>query len=270
MENLKCPSCSAQMELKNLWKEKTLKGVDIEYPTEAHVCPECGLEAGTVDSAGKAQRAIADAYREKVGLLTSREIKSLRERQEMTQQQLAEAMGVGVASIKRWETGMIQTRSMDSSLRRQLQASQCSDCYTGNRETDLARIKLVARTLERLLGKELLKEKDRFLFLAKYLWYTDMLAFRELHKGLTGASYAAIPYGPQLNNYRELLEDIKQADTRVTTPLSEEELRIVQRVAEQFPDEHAVYDAAHREKVWREARTGALIPYSSAHELTGI
>jgi len=270
MENLKCPSCSTQMELKNLWKEKTLKGVDIEYTTEAYVCPECGLEAGTVDSAGKAQRAIADAYREKVGLLTSREIKSLRERLGMTQQQLAEAMGVGVASIKRWETGMIQTRSMDSALRRQLQVSECSDCYTGNRETDLSRIKLVARVFERILGKELLREKDRFLFLAKYLWYADMLAYRELKKGLTGASYAAIPYGPQLNNYRELLEDIKQADTRDTTPLSEEELRIVQRIAETFPDEHAVYDAAHREKVWLEARTGALIPYSSAHELTGI
>jgi putative zinc finger/helix-turn-helix YgiT family protein len=258
------------MELKNLRKEKTLKGVDIEYATEAYVCPECGVEAGTVDSAGKAQRAIADAYREKIGLLTGWEIKSLREAQGKTQQQLAEAIGVGVASIKRWETGMIQTRSMDSALRRQLRESECNDCYTGNRETDLARIKLVARTLERILGKELLKENDRFLFLAKYLWYVDMLAFRELKKGLTGASYAAIPYGPQLNNYKDLLEDIKRADTRDTMPLSEEEFRVVRRVAETFPDEHAVYDAAHREKVWRESRTGALISYFSAHELAEI
>ena len=29
-----------------------------------------------------------------------------------------------------------------------------------------------------------------------------------------------------------------------------------------------VYDAAHREKIWMEAETGALIPYSCANELT--
>ena len=32
-----------------------------------------------------------------------------------------DAMNVGIASIKRWETGMIQTKSMDHALRIQLQ-----------------------------------------------------------------------------------------------------------------------------------------------------
>mgnify|MGYP006283722065 CR=1 FL=1 len=35
----------------------------------------------------------------------------------------------------------------------------------------------------------LLKEGDRFLFLAKYLWYADLLAFKSLGRGC--ASYAA-------------------------------------------------------------------------------
>ncbi|MCF8030818.1 MAG: helix-turn-helix domain-containing protein, partial [Desulfohalobiaceae bacterium] len=120
MTEMKCPACSSPMELKKLRRQTTLKGVTIEYDTEAYVCPECGLEAGTVEKAGATQRAIADAYREKMGLLTGREIKSFREAKGMSQQQLARAMDVGIASIKRWETGMIQTRAMDAALRRQL------------------------------------------------------------------------------------------------------------------------------------------------------
>ncbi len=106
MKTIHCPKGHGPMELKKLHKEKTFKGVDIAYEAEAFVCPDCGLEAGTVKTAGAVQCAIADAYREKVGLLTGREIKSLRKGKDLTQQQLADAMKVGIASIKRWETGM--------------------------------------------------------------------------------------------------------------------------------------------------------------------
>lgn len=270
MKALNCPKGHGLMELVRLQKRKTFRGVDIEYAAEAFVCPKCGLEAGTVQSAGKVQRAIADAYREKAELLTSQEIRSLREAKGLTQQQLADVMNVGIASIKRWETGMIQSKSMDHALRMQLQCDIRADNHTGNRAISLPRIKLVAKTFEKILGKRLLKSGDKLLFLAKYLWYADMLAFRQLGKGLTGASYAAITYGPQLNNYRDLVKPIKESDVNDAEPLTAEELRIVGYVAEKFPDEQDVYDAAHREKIWMKADVGALIPYSCAHELTGI
>jgi hypothetical protein len=179
-------------------------------------------------------------------------------------------MNVGIASIKRWETGMIQSKSMDHALRMQLQCNIREDNHTGNREISLPRIKLIAKTFEETIGKRLLKSGDKFLFLAKYLWYADMVAFREIGNGLTGSSYAAITYGPQLNCYRDLVKPIKASDINDAEPLSDEELRIIQRVAEKFPTEQEVYDAAHREKVWIEAETGALIPYTCAHELTEI
>ncbi|MBL0712998.1 MAG: hypothetical protein JJV98_04790 [Desulfosarcina sp.] len=53
-------------------------------------------------------------------------------------------------------------------------------------------------------------------------------------------------------------------------PLSDEEMRIIHQVAAKFPTEQDVYDAAHREKIWLETDTGALIPYTCAHELTEI
>ena len=270
MQEMKCPNCSAPLELKALHKQKTYKGVDIQYPIQTYVCPDCGFEAGTVENAGNTQRAIADAYREKVGLLTSHAIKNMRENKGMTQQELADAMNIGVASVKRWETCMIQSKSMDYYLRLQLQDRNCAENYTGNREIDICRIKLVAETLERHLGIGFLKDGDRFLFLAKYLWFADMLAYRQLGKGLTGASYAAITYGPQLNNYRDLINPISKSDSNKAEPLSEEETNIIQQITERFPNEQEVYKAAHREKIWKNSPMGALISYSRAHELTEI
>jgi len=256
------------MEHKELKKRKNIREVDIEYPVNAYVCPRCGLEAGTVISAGEVQRAMADAYREKTGLLSGQKIKELRKARGMTQEQLSLAMEVGIASIKRWESGMIQSRSMDSHLRRIFIGEAWA--ITGNRAMSLPRIKLVAQTFEKILGRKLLKKNDRFLFLAKYLWYADMLAFKRLGRGMTGASYAALPYGPQMNNYKDLLQPIKESDIAKAEPLSRRELAIIAKVARIFPKDQDVYDASHREEVWQDALTGSLLPYSSAHELTEI
>ena len=270
MKALNCPKGHGPMALSTIDKQMTFKGADISVAAKAYVCPACGLEAGTPQTAGALQLAIADAYRVKQGLLTSSELKDLRKSRNLTQQQLADIMNIGIASIKRWETGTVQSASMDHALRMQLQCRTQADNYSGNREISLARIKLIAKCFEAILGVRLLKKGDRLLFLAKYLWYADFLSFRVLGRGLTGASYAAITYGPQLNNYRDLVEPIKNSDVNSAEPLSNEELRIVQKVAERFPTEQNVYDAAHSEKIWIESDIGALIPYSWAHELTEI
>ena len=49
---------------------------------------------------------------------------------------------------------------------------------------------------EQKLGRVLLKKTDRMLYAAKYLWYADMVAYRDLGAGMTGAGYAALPLGP--------------------------------------------------------------------------
>lgn len=270
MTTLNCPKGHGAMNLRAVKKEMTFKGVDITVDAEAFVCPECGLEAGTLQTGGAMQLAIADAYRVKQGLLTSHEIKELRKSRNLTQHNLAEIMNIGIASIKRWETGTVQSASMDHALRMQLQCRIQADNYSGNREISLPRIKLVIKQLEKLIGKRLLKKGDKFLYLAKYLWYADFLSFRQLGRGMTGSSYAAIKYGPQLNNYRDLIDPIKASDENQAEPLLDDEHRLLKRIAEKFPDEQMVYDAAHRENIWKEAQMGALIPYSCAQELTEI
>ena len=67
------------------------------------MCPVCGIEAGTINQTATTQRAISDAYRKAVNLLTGKEIREGRKELELSQEALAKRMNVGIASIKRWE-----------------------------------------------------------------------------------------------------------------------------------------------------------------------
>ena len=88
-----------------------------------------------------------------------------------------------------------------------------------------------------LLGRKLLKSPtDKMLYAAKYLWYADMVAFRETGQSMTGATYAALPHGPQLNNYGELVALIREADEDQAEPLTEHEERILARIAGGLPE----------------------------------
>jgi len=73
MRGIGCPKGHGRMEWRTIRKTTTFKGVDIVLDVHAHVCPKCGLEAGTLQSAGAVQRAIADAYRENMDLCGNRD-----------------------------------------------------------------------------------------------------------------------------------------------------------------------------------------------------
>ena len=244
---MNCPNGHGKMMIKKMAKSTNFRGVDIAFQAEYHVCPVCGTQAGTVGQTAATQRAISDAYRKAVNLLTGKEIREGRKGLNLSQEALARRMNVGIASIKRWEGGLIQSRSMDQALRMALQGRTVGDKYTGNRTFSIPRIKLVLRRFESILGKRILKKRDKMLFAAKYLWYADMVAFRETGKSMTGSTYASLPYGPQLNNYRDLIDEIKNADESRAGPLTPEEIRIITRIALTFPQEQMAYDAAHRE-----------------------
>ena len=267
---INCPNGHGKMLIKKSTKRMKFRGVEINFQVEYYMCPVCSLEAGSIDQTSATQRAISDAYRKAVKLLTGKEIREGRKRLNLTQDALAKRMTVGIASIKRWEGGLIQSRAMDKALRLALKGQIPGDNYTGNRTFAMRRIKLVLRQFESILRKRILKKRDKMLFAAKYLWYADMVAFRELGESMTGSTYAALPYGPQLNNYRDLIDEIKNADESNAEPLTSEEKRIIKKIAMTFPEEQMVYDAAHREIIWKKKATGSIIPYSDSVELIAL
>jgi putative zinc finger/helix-turn-helix YgiT family protein len=79
--------------------------------------PHCGnCHAISLDD--EADQQISAAFRSEAGLLTPDEIRHGREKLGLTQKQFANLLGVGEATISRWETGgQIQQRAMDRFLR---------------------------------------------------------------------------------------------------------------------------------------------------------
>ncbi|MDY6854012.1 MAG: type II toxin-antitoxin system MqsA family antitoxin [Thermodesulfobacteriota bacterium] len=265
-----CPNGHGPMNIEKLDKSIRFRGIDLDIQVECHVCPVCGLESGSVEQAAATQRAISGAYRKVVGLLTGEEMREGRKLLSLTQNELAERMGVGIASIKRWEGGLIQSKSMDHALRMALQGKHIGDNYTGNRTFSIPRVKLVLREFEFILHKKLLVKNDRMLYAAKYLWYADMLAFRELGRSITGATYALLPMGPQLNNYRDLVDSIQKADETEAESLTVEETRVVTRIAKTFPKKSMIYKAVHKETFVVNKVIGLIIPYTDSIELTHL
>jgi putative zinc finger/helix-turn-helix YgiT family protein len=262
-----CPQCGEQALSVEVEKKVVFKGADLNYSAHLHRCAGCGLELASVEDAADMQDRLTDAYRRKVGLLDGEQIRGLRRKKGLSQQALADALEIGIASVKRWENGVIQSRAMDNLLRTLLEERPCNE-HTGNRDFSIPRIRLVLDTFQRCLDRPLLKKNDKMLYAAKYLWYADMTARRDLGRGITGATYAALPMGPQLNNYRDLVDEILKADSASAEPLSAGEKAVIAAVAKTFPTNKAVYDAAHREPLWRDCPTGALIPYTRADSLS--
>ena len=83
---------------------------DLSIPT----CRKCGERVFT----SELDDEIVAALRAQIGLLTPQEIQERRNEHELTEQELAEQLGVANETIAQWETGaLIQSRAMDNLLR---------------------------------------------------------------------------------------------------------------------------------------------------------
>jgi len=112
-----CLRCGSELGKKVTTMECDYAGEPYRVPAEAMVCRKCGyrtLHASQIDAFST---AVADAYRKRHGLLTSSEIRETRDELGMSQQGFASYLSVGVASVKRWEVGKVQERSMDDLIR---------------------------------------------------------------------------------------------------------------------------------------------------------
>ena len=94
-----------------------LKGEHVSVTLDAPQCAHCGRVVILGKSVRAYHRAVSNAYRRKVGLLTMDEIDRLRRNLNMTWPEFARYVFVGIVTLKRWKRGEIQTQALDRLVR---------------------------------------------------------------------------------------------------------------------------------------------------------
>jgi putative zinc finger/helix-turn-helix YgiT family protein len=112
-----CLNCDKQMVEGPVTLSGEFRGEHFSVAMQGFRCPQC--EYSTIHGRNSADfsRRLADAYRSRHGLLTSDEIKAARARVGKSQPEFAVYLRVGVASVKRWESGQVQDAAMDELIR---------------------------------------------------------------------------------------------------------------------------------------------------------
>lgn len=114
-----CPNCDREQETRVVKRVQSLvvRGEDIEVDADVVVCTGCGEDIFDPSYDNRILKQAYDAYRERHGLLTSREIRELRERYGLSQRSLAKLLGWGLVTIQRYEQGALQDKAHDAVLR---------------------------------------------------------------------------------------------------------------------------------------------------------
>lgn len=128
---MECLKCTTQLRRKLAPMKGFYSGETFTVKTLAMICPRCGFSAVEAPHLDEYYRAVADAYRTAHGRLTSSQIVAARKRLKMSQRVFARYLGVGEASIKRWELGKAQDRAMDELIRLKTQSSYAASSQKG-------------------------------------------------------------------------------------------------------------------------------------------
>ena len=238
---LSCPVCenSSKLELVKGIKDVLIRNEPITIEVEHYECSECGEEFIVPDSKNDPLEDAYRLYRAKHNMLQPEEIRSYRFKYRLTQGELAKLLGLGGASISRYETGKLQDEAHDTLLRlamdpvklRELIDSSV-DVFSGEKKRMVLNVikekeEPIVTSLERFITLNFknydpdehsgFKKFDinRFLNavlyfckggvtktkLNKLLFYADFKHYKEYTVSISGAQYAHVPFGPAPRDY---------------------------------------------------------------------
>jgi putative zinc finger/helix-turn-helix YgiT family protein len=108
-----CNKCGAKgVEFKESTIQMEMRGVSVEFAAEVEICGKCGHYSIPGRVANEFGRRLDAAYRQATGLLTASQIIAARKRLRFNNQKdFADYLGVGEASVKRWEAGAVLDKS---------------------------------------------------------------------------------------------------------------------------------------------------------------
>lgn len=114
-----CQACNTFVEYSVKTVRQTIEVKDETLDVEIYecYCSKCGEKIFVYEYERLNDNIVYDAYKKRVGLLASSEIKEIRRKRGLTQVELARFLSIGDKDITRYESGAIQNRSIDKMLR---------------------------------------------------------------------------------------------------------------------------------------------------------
>jgi len=131
-----CACCEAVDTTKAIKVDSLMRihGQEISYTADKYQCAECEHTFQSPEQATKSVKAARVVYQLEHSLLSSAEIIVARNEHNWSQLKLASMAGVGIASVKRWESGKaIQTKDSDKKLRAAFAKAVSSATYKEER-----------------------------------------------------------------------------------------------------------------------------------------
>jgi len=237
-----CPHCEVDRELELVSTQRTyeIRGDEISIPVEELRCSECEKTFDPPDSSVDPLEVAYREYRRRHQMLQPQEIKALRNNLGLTQQELANLLGWGGATLSRYENGALQDEAHETTLRLLHDPKNVLKLIGSNPESvasdKLSRIVSALNELieegelsfrqiyEERFGRysadiysgyrrlDLNKLFSSILFfcsnseivktkLNKLLFFSDFKHFKEYSVSITGARYAHLPFGPAPDRY---------------------------------------------------------------------
>lgn len=264
-----CTACGTQGQVVLKKGEKTISvreepiTIDFEY----YKCQKCGDEfiipLANSDPFEKAYRI----YRKKHGMVQPEEIREFRKRYKLTQGELTKLLGLGGATISRYEHGRLQDRTHDTLIKMAMNPKGLKDLvlssvdvFQQQKKNEILRLidgapESKESTLNQIITVNFQQDQadeysgfkkfdnDKFynavLYfckggviktkLNKLLFYADFKHFAEYTVSITGARYAHIPFGPAPDGY-----DIYYAIINQQGSINIEEIEFGEYTGEQY------------------------------------
>ncbi len=114
-----CDTCgqSRDVTTKEIRDTFRVKDKEVDVTITITTCDVCGNEVYNEEQEKKNDLIVFDAYRRKSNLLTTDEIKAIREKYGLSQAKFSEILGFGKKTITRYENGSIQDTVHDNLMR---------------------------------------------------------------------------------------------------------------------------------------------------------
>jgi putative zinc finger/helix-turn-helix YgiT family protein len=238
-----CPNCEkeAPLEIVRKVEEFNVRGEIVPVEVEFYRCQECGEEFENSKSAIDPYEIAYREYRSRKGMLQPEEIRDFRTSRGLTQKEFSDLLGIGIATLNRYENGALQSEAHDRVIRLAMDPrnflyliSKSQGILGGPKRqeiisqlTEEAELSWLENTWKVFgnysadiysgykkfeMGKffEAIKYfcyQDRIFKtkLMKLLFYADFGHFKNYSVSITGARYARLPYGPVPDQFERWL-----------------------------------------------------------------